>query len=556
MNFKNYFPKNYNFLNVIFFSLLILFGLFVRLGDLDKYTFSQDEYWHLYISNTDNLTELFKNIFREEVHPPLSFIILHYALKISDNELWLRMFSIIPGLLLIPSIYVFGRLFISKNAGYFLSAFVTFGSMLMTLSVVLRAYSILFLIMCWMAIFVYRYIKKPKNKYLFYYFFLGFLAIQTHHGVSFFIFALATALMHDSFFKKNKKHLLKIIFGHAVLCFFVLLHFYFLYYFFEFRVDNFPKEFDNFIYSIIHTSLTLNVSEVTNFNYGELNNELINFLDIFQIFSFLITTIFLIRKKKWLLLNIIFLPIFLNCATAVLKLYPLFLENIRRLTIHYFNFLIFAFYVWYIIFSSIAKKIKLNFIEPRILILLMSAPLFYYVSTHNYLKNSYPNCFEYFEKEDENIFYQKLDQYVKEEGNVVILPAKAIWKSKFLKDGKIERISKYLAILHKENYKIYIIGFEERTAVLNEQCKEEVFNLIKADSKKQKIKSITLGDICYENYNCNLFYGNSKNSEDFHFFKNMNLKYIEDRFYFKNDISKSCQLSISFVKFNQKIIQN
>ena len=154
MNFKNYFPKNYNFLNVIFFSLLILFGLFVRLGDLDKYTFSQDEYWHLYISNTDNLTELFKNIFREEVHPPLSFIILHYALKISDNELWLRMFSIIPGLLLIPSIYVFGRLFISKNAGYFLSAFVTFGSMLMTLSVVLRAYSILFLIMCWMAIFV------------------------------------------------------------------------------------------------------------------------------------------------------------------------------------------------------------------------------------------------------------------------------------------------------------------------------------------------------------------------------------------------------------------
>ncbi len=556
MNFKNYFSKNYNFLNVIFFLLLILFGFFVRVGDLDKYAFSQDEYWHLYISNTDNLTELFKNIFREEVHPPLSFIIWHYALKISHNELWLRMFSIIPGLLLIPSIYVFGRLFISKNAGYFLSAFVAFGSMLMTLSVVIRAYSIIFLIMCWMAIFVYRYIKKPKNKYLFYYFFLGFLAIQTHHGVSFFIFALGTALMYDSFFKKNKKHLLVIIFGHFVLCLQLLLHFYLLFYLFDFVPNNFPKEFDNFIYSLIYAIFSLNISEVINFNYGELDNELIKFLDIFQIFSFFFVTIFLIKKKKWLLLNIIFLPIFLNSATDVLKLYPLFLKNIRRLTIYYFNFLIFAFYVWYIIFSSILKKIKLNFIEPRILILLMSTPLFYYVSTHNYLKNSYPNCFEYFEKEDENIFYQKLDQYVKEEGNVVILPAKAIWKFKFLKDGKIERISKYLAILHKENYKIYIIGYEERSSVLNEKYKEEIFNLIKADSKKQKIKSITLGDICYENYNCNLFYGNSKNSEDFHFFKNMNLKYIEDRFYFKNDISKSCQLSISFVKFNQKIIQN
>lgn len=388
MNFKNYFSKNYNFLNVIFFLLLILFGFFVRVGDLDKYTFSQDEYWHLYISNTDNLTELFKNIFREEVHPPLSFIIWHYALKISHNDLWLRMFSIIPGLLLIPSIYVFGRLFISKNAGYFLSAFVAFGSMLMTLSVVIRAYSILFLIMCWMAIFVYRYIKKPKNKYLFYYFFLGFLAIQTHHGVSFFIFALGTALLHDSFFKKNKKHLLVIIFGHFVLCLQLLLHFYLLFYVFDFVPNNFPKEFGNFIYSFIYAIFSLNISEVTNFNYGELNNELIKFLDIFQIFSFFIVTIFLIKKKKWLLLNIIFLPIFLNSATAVLKLYPLFLESIRRLTIYYFNFLIFAFYSWYIIFLYISKKIKLNFIEPRILILLMSAPLFYYVYTHNYLKNS------------------------------------------------------------------------------------------------------------------------------------------------------------------------
>jgi len=426
----------------------------------------------------------------------------------------------------------------------------------MTLSVSIRAYSLLFLIMCWMAIFVYRYIKKPKKKYLFYYFLLGLLAIQTHHGVAFFIFVLGATLMYDSFFKKSKKHLLIITFGHFVLCLLLLLHFYLLLYVFDFPPADYSKESGNFVNSIINALLHINVSEIINFNYGELNQELIKYLDVFQILFFFIITSFLIKEKKWLLLNIIFLPIFLNSATSVLKLYPLFLENIRRLTIYYFNFLIFAFYVWYIFFSSILKKIKLNFIEPRILILLMSAPLFYYVSTHNYLKNSYPNCFEYFEKEDENIFYQKLDQYVKEEGNVVILPAKAIWKFKFLKDGKIERISKYLAILHKENYKIYIIGYEERTALLNEQYKEEVFNLIKADSKKQKIKSITLGDICYENYNCNVFYGNSKNSEDFHFFKNMNLSDIEDRFYFKNDISKSCQLSISFVKFNQKIIQN
>jgi len=556
MNFKNYISKNYNFINVIFFLLLILFGLFVRLGELDKYAFSQDEYWHLYISNSDNLAELFKKIFSEEVHPPLSFLIWFYALKISDNELWLRMFSIIPGLLLIPSIYVFGRLYISKNAGYFLSAFVTFGSMMITISVVIRGYSVLFLIMCWMAIFVYRYIKKPKNKYLFYYFFLGFLAIQTHHGVSFFIFALATALMYDSFFNKNKKHLLVIIFGHFVLCLQPLLHFYLLFYVFDFVPNNFPKEFSNFIYSFFYSAFSINISEVLTFNYGELNDELVNFLDIFQIFSFFIATIFLIREKKWLLLNIIFLPIFLNTVTSVLKLYPLSLETIRRLTIYYFNFLIFAFYGWYIIFSSISKKINLNFIEPRIFILLLSVPLFCYVSSHNYAKDYYPNCFEYFKKEDEDIFYQKLDKHVKEEGNIVVLPSKALWKSKFLKEGKIEKISKYLAILHKENYKIYIIGYEERTAVLNEQYKEELFNLIRAYNKQQKIKSITLGDICYENYNCNLFYGNGKNSEDFHFFRNMNLNYIEDRFYFKNDISKGCRLNIFFVKFNNKIIQN
>ena len=556
MNFKNYFYKNCNFLNLIFFSVLILCGLFVRLGNLDKYAFSQDEYWHLYISNAESLKELFTNIFREEVHPPLSFLIWYYALKISDNALWLRMFSIIPGLLLIPSIYVFGRLYISKNAGYFFSAFVTFGSMLMTLSVSIRAYSLLFLIMCWMVIFVYRYIKKPKKKYLFYYFLLGLLAIQTHHGVAFFIFALATALIYDSFFKKNKKHLLKIIFGHFVLCFFVLLHFYFLYYFFEFRIENFPEQSDNFIYSIIITSLTLNIGEITNFNYGELNKELLKYFDIFHILFFPITIFFLIKRKKWLLLNIIFIPIFLNCAMGALKLYPLFLENIRRLTIYYINFLIFAFYSWYIIFWYISKKIKLNFIEPRILILLLSAPLFYYVSSHNYLKNSYPNCFEYFEKEDEDIFYKKLDQYAREEGNVVILSNKSIWKFKFLKEGRVEKISKYLAILHIENYKIYIVGFEERSALAAGQYKENVFNLIKTENKKQKIKSITFGDICYKGYNCNLFYGNSEDSEDFWIFRNIDLKNIEDRFYLKKEISRDCQLNTFFVKFNKKIIQN
>jgi hypothetical protein len=556
MNFKNYFYKNHNFLNLIFFSILILCGWFVRLGDLDKYAFSQDEYWHLYISNAESLTELFTNIFREEVHPPLSFLIWYFALKISDNALWLRMFSIIPGLLLIPSIYVFGRLYISKNAGYFLSAFVTFGSTLMTLSITIRAYSLLFLIMCWMVIFVYRYIKKPKKKYLFYYFLLGLLAVQTHHGVVFFIFVLGIALIFDSFFKKNKKHLLKIIFGHAVLCFFVLLHFYFLFYVFDFSPDINTRELGSFVYSIMYALLYINVAEVLNFNYGGLSEESIRYLDVFQILLFFITTIFLIKEKKWLLLSIVFLPIFLNIATNFLKLYPFFLEPSRRLTIYYINFLIFAFYFWYIVFCYISKKIKLNFIEPRILILFLSAPLFYYVSTHNYLKNSYPNCFEYFEKEDEDIFYKKLDQYAREEGNIVILTNKIIWKFKFFKEGRVEKISKNLAILHKENYKIYIVGFEERIALGAGQHKEDIFNLIKAENKKQKIKSITFGDICYKRYNCNLLYGNSKDSEDFSIFRNIDLKNIEDRFYLTKENYKSCQLNISFVKFNKKIIQN
>ena len=241
---------------------------------------------------------------------------------------------------------------------------------------------------------------------------------------------------------------------------------------------------------------------------------------------------------------------------GALKLYPLFLENIRRLTIYYINFLIFAFYSWYIIFWYISKKIKLNFIEPRILILLFSVPLFYYVSSHNYLKNSYPNCFEYFEKEDEDIFYKKLDQYAREEGNVVILSNKSIWKFKFLKAGRVEKISKYLAILHQENYKIYIVGLEERSALAGGQYKEDVFNLIKAENKKQKIKSITFGDLCYKGYNCNLFYGNSEDSEDFWIFRNIDLKNIEDRFYLKKEISRDCQLNTFFVKFNKKIIQN
>ncbi|MFZ9470080.1 MAG: glycosyltransferase family 39 protein [Rickettsiales bacterium] len=545
--------KNTNNFDIIFFSLLILSGLFLRLGNLDKYIFSNDEYWHLYISNADNIAELFKNIFNEEVHPPLSFLIWFYALKISHNELWLRMFSIIPGLLLIPSIYVFGRLYVGRNFGYILSALVTFSSIMNTLSVFIRAYSMLLLIMCWMAIFVYRYINKPKNKYLIYYFFIGFLAIQTHHGVCFFISALAIALIFDSFFKKNKKHLFIIIFGHFTLCSLVLLHLFLLINIFDFSPNQDIYEKENLLSSFINAILKINIFEVKNFYFGEINKNLAEHFDAYQLFSFVIITFLLIKKRKWLLLNILFLPIFLNCITSILKIYPV-LDSGRRISIYYINLLIFIAYHWYIFFSYISKKLKLIFIDLRIIILILLIPLYYYVCKHNYLKNNYPNCFEYMEKEDENLFYQKIDSYVKEDGNILVLNSKTIWKYKFLQEGKIEKISKNVAILHKENYKIFIIGYFEREGFLTDHFLNEFYNALKIYDKNGVIKSITFGDFCYDNYNCNVFNGNYKNSENFQLFRNINLKYLENKFSYKKHISDGCKLNILFYKFNKKII--
>jgi len=205
----------------LIFLVTIAGALFVRLYGLSEYAFGDDELWHLTVANQENLWQVIKYNFVEEIHPPLSYMIWHLMLQVSHNDLWLRMSGIIPAILLIPSMYLFGQRYIGRAAGYFLALLFAFGAMPVAISQTIRAYSLMMLVLTWAAIFVHKYCfeteAKTRNKFLLFYALTALVAIQLHHAACFTLFALGLVLVFQTFKEKNTKDFFVIAAIHAPL---------------------------------------------------------------------------------------------------------------------------------------------------------------------------------------------------------------------------------------------------------------------------------------------------------------------------------------------------
>lgn len=309
--------------NTFYLIFLVCCGFFIRTKDLSLYDFNYDDYWHLYVANQENLIEVLKKNFQIELHPPFSVILWHYALKISDNQMWLRSFSIIFGLVLIPSFYILGKVYISRFFGYLSSFIATFGFFFVTQSSLIRAYVFMLFCLVWMMILVFRYLKKSKNKYLWLYFIFSFFALGFNHYSCVIIMFLSFSLIGHCYKNKNFYHLKIIILVNLIFLIIEIIYFSILLNQGQEIYNNWGIYlYDNILGSFFpQTIFYLFVSEFYFFNLTNITT-LSDILNLLFLFGFFYLIIKFIKEKKWHLLNIVFMPIIFSIIASSFGIIP------------------------------------------------------------------------------------------------------------------------------------------------------------------------------------------------------------------------------------------
>lgn len=495
-------------INLVIFSILIVAAVFVRLNGINEYAFNDDELWHLVISNQSNLWEVIQSNFRQEVHPPLSYIVWHYMLKISHNDLWLRMSALIPSILLIPSAYIFGRRYIGRAAAYFLVFLFAFGAIPISMGVIIRAYSMMMLVLIWALIFVDKFKTDHNKKYLIYYFLCCLAAIELNHSAAFCILSLGLILLFRAFRDKNYCDFVTIAAMHAILGALVLGYAFVLkhYYGFSGVIPGFYESYgDPLYYPSNYMKLFFW------FPIGsEINDSFAGIFSLFAIIALFVTPIALIRARKWLLLQLFLTPIIAITITDSLRIFP-FSPITRNNLFLFISIAIGYAYLAQILTNFVAKfyekkwlegKDKIVFVLQTTAVVITAIFFVGYVISHDSFRKTSPSCAEMSITKSDNELLDKTFKSKNSPDNVFVTAARNIWNFQMQSagGGKIEVITKHLAKFKNDQTEIYFTAFPARDFSTNVDMLAyklfftDLFSCLKSENKLDKIKSFTFFD--------------------------------------------------------------
>lgn len=295
-------------------SLLMLCGFYIRVGYWPDYYYSNDDLWHLVIANQDSIMGVIKANLAEDVHPPLSYLILHFMLKISDNQYFLRCISLVPGMLLIPMAYLLGKERIGLAGATTMAFLVTFGEWITLLSSAIRAYSLMLLCITFALWAMYRFDKTQLKRYVYGYFIAMFLAIELVHSVAFFIFAIGSWWFLKNIRQKEKwKFLFWWSVGHIVLMACLLMYVKAI----EYKVM--PYYFPGAYYEGFQSLMLFYLGQFLLFLHG--NSSTGNIL-IFIVVLIFFLQILGMAKRGWDVLFLVFSLFILLAVADYLALFP------------------------------------------------------------------------------------------------------------------------------------------------------------------------------------------------------------------------------------------
>ena len=129
----------------VWLLLFCLLGLAVRLWGITRESFSLDEATSLHLARLP-LPELFHHLQREDVHPPLYFLLLHFWRLGGESPSYLRLFSVLMGVLTIPAVFFLGRLLFERRAGLVAAFLLSLAPLHVEYSQIVRNYSLFILL--------------------------------------------------------------------------------------------------------------------------------------------------------------------------------------------------------------------------------------------------------------------------------------------------------------------------------------------------------------------------------------------------------------------------
>lgn len=177
------------------FNLLIIIALaaLFRFNFLDKPEgLWNDEYNGVFIASINDISLFIKKIF-QNCHTPLYYLYLKFWMIIfGDNDLSLRISSVIPSLLSVPVMYAAGKEIKNENTGY-LAAFITaISSFCIYFAQEVRLYSLIFAVSALICFYFFKSVKNPDKKNTIIFFILQGILCSLHTlGIIFCFFITA-----------------------------------------------------------------------------------------------------------------------------------------------------------------------------------------------------------------------------------------------------------------------------------------------------------------------------------------------------------------------------
>lgn len=178
--------------------VLLLLALIFRLVNLNQ---------SLWLDEATQVTLSIKplsSIWYERVadfHPPLSYLVFHLWMKVSNSEVWLRLLPSIFGVLTVALTYLLSTKLFNKRVGLISGLLLAINPYHIYYSQEIRMYSLAALLVTWSMYLLYQLLSSKKLIFQLGYLLANLLAIYTLYTT---LFALLAQLIFVGFFNREK----------------------------------------------------------------------------------------------------------------------------------------------------------------------------------------------------------------------------------------------------------------------------------------------------------------------------------------------------------------
>lgn len=133
--------------------------------------------------------EVLSIMWRDQLHPPLYFILLHFYIKLFGNSIFLlRMFSAIISLFTVVSGYLLGKEIFNKSVGIWVALLFALSPYLLEYSIMIRMYPLATCLALLSTLYLFRLLKSHKinfqNRYLYFYMLISIAGLYTYYSFS------------------------------------------------------------------------------------------------------------------------------------------------------------------------------------------------------------------------------------------------------------------------------------------------------------------------------------------------------------------------------------